>query len=399
MCERLCKMLSPRAILDQYLELCSHDLSRLVYQLASNAVLEWNGLTVRGGPKIVKFLRQKQNAGQLQSFSGAVTVVQPFELRDTHLATKSTPPENLAISPVRELPIAATTPSSPSTQISSSEEFRSEDPSFETPPKTLPALPHPLAPTGGRRFLPFSSDDEDEDGDGDAGQSSDSLINRHNTYSDLQYLETIGTVRTANEPKHRGTRTTHHIPREDPSADSSGPSEATTSSTSSVGEKRTKLKLSYRTHLRSQEVQFALIIYEHISTRSTAVRRNLFVEEELAQNQESPRPRSPEPVPLPESPPLLAATALPPSEDSPPPVQPPGTPVKRRRVPPVIIGLRTSPRRTFTPDEAGPAGIQQTWPRKNNHSSSSTADGTGGSASKQRKLSSASATIRKPLRF
>ncbi|KAL1400691.1 hypothetical protein pipiens_007233 [Culex pipiens pipiens] len=361
-------MLSPRAIVDQYLELSSHDLSRMVYQLASNAVLEWNGLTVRGA-------------------------AQPFEVRDTHLATKANPPENLTISPVREGPIAAT-PSSPSTPIASGSEFRPEDPSFETPPKTLPALPHPLAPTGGRRFLPFPSDDEDEDGD-DPGQSSDLLTNRQSTYSELQYLETVGTVRTANEPKHRGTRTTHHIPREDPSATSSGPSEATTSSSSSIGEKRTKLKLSYRTHLRTQEVQFALIIYEHISTRSTAVRRNLFVEEDLSQNQESPtRSHSPEPIPLPDSPPLLTAAA-PASEDS-PPIQPPGTPVKRRRIPPVIIGLRTSPRRSFAPDEgAGPANIQQTWPRKNTHSSS---DG-GGSASKQRKLSSASATIRKPLRF
>lgn len=378
--------------MDQYLELSSHDLPRLVYQLASNAVLEWNGLTVRGGPRIVTFLRQKHQAGQIQSFSGAVTTVQPFEVRDTHLATKVNPPENLAIIPVREVPIVA--PSSPSTQIassSSSSEFRPEDLSFETPPKSLPPLPHPLAPTGGRRFLPFPSDDEDEDDDV-PGQSSELLANRQSTYSELQYLETVGTVRTANEPKHRGTRTTHHIPREDPSADSSGPSEATTCS-SSVGEKRTKLKLSYRTHLRSQEVQFALIIYEHISTRSTAVRRNLFVEEELHQNQESPRPRSPEPIPLPESPPLVAP--LPPSEDS-PPIQPPGTPVKRRRIPPVIIGLRTSPRRTFAPDEgAGPASaIQQTWPRKNSHSGAD-----GGSASKQRKLSSASATIRKPLRF
>lgn len=386
-------MLSPRAIVDQYLELSSHDLSRMVYQLASNAVLEWNGLTVRGGSKIVKFLRQKQHAGQVQSFSGAVTTAQPFEVRDTHLATKANPPENLTISPVREVPIA-TTPSSPSTPIASGSEFRPEDPSFETPPKTLPALPHPLAPTGGRRFLPFPSDDEDEDGD-DPGQSSELLANRQSIYSELQYLETVGTVRTANEPKHRGTRTTHHIPREDPSADSSGPSEATTSSSSSIGEKRTKLKLSYRTHLRSQEVQFALIIYEHISSRTTAVRRNLFVEEELFPSRESPtRSHSPEPIPLPDSPPLL--TAAPSSEDS-PPIQPPGTPVKRRRIPPVIIGLRTSPRRSFAPDEtAGPANIQQTWPRKNSHSS--LPDG-GGSASKQRKLSSASATIRKPLRF
>lgn len=386
------EMSSPRSILDQYLELSSHDLSRLVYQLASNAVLEWNGLTVRGGPKIVKFLRQKQHAGQVQSFAGAATMVQPFEVRDTHLATKVIPPENLSTSPVREVrndPIPTT--SSPSTPIASSgEEFRPGDLSFETPPKTLPALPHPPALTGGRRFLPFSSDDEDEE---DADED-ERVSTGQNTYSELQYLETVGTVRTVNEPKHRGTRTTHHIPREDPSADSSGPSEATTSDTSSIGEKRTKLKLSYRTNLRTHEVQFALIIYEHISPRSTVVRRNLFVEEELHQNAESPRPHSPEPVPLPEFPPLP-----PPSEDSPPSVQPPGTPIKRRRIPPVIIGLRTSPRRTLAPsDEPGPANqLQQTWPRKN----SNTGDGGSGSASKQRKLSNAStaSTIRKPLRF
>lgn len=391
------KMTSPRSVLDQYLELCSHDLHWLVFHLASNAVLEWNGLTVRGASRIVKFLRQKQHAGQIQSFPGAVTKVPPFEERDTHLATKTTPPENLT-SPARDVHPATLTssPSSVSGASGSSEIYAAgpSDLSFETPPKTLPALPHPPPLTGGRRFLPFPDSDDDEDGDNfvDSAPSA----NRQSTYSELQYLESVGIVRTANEPKHRGIRTTHHIPRDDPPSapDSAGTAEVLPTSS---GEKRTKLKLSYRTHLRSQEVQFALIIYEHISSRSTVVRRNLFSEEEQQQQPESPpaRPHSPEPVPLPDSP------ELPPEEPARTPIEPPGTPIKRRRIPPVIIGLRTSPRRVLAPDEVASGSgdiIQHTWPRKHSHPSSSSTDG-GPSASKQRKLSSAASTIRKPLRF
>lgn len=78
--------MNPCAILQQYLELCSSDTSQLLYMLASNAVLDWNGITVRGRSKIVKFLRRKQLEGVVQTFSNA-TAVEAFEERETHIGT------------------------------------------------------------------------------------------------------------------------------------------------------------------------------------------------------------------------------------------------------------------------------------------------------------------------
>lgn len=417
--------MTPAAVLQQYLDLCGNDISRLIYQLASNAVLEWNGVTIRGGSKIVKFLRQKQLTGMVHSFSGACAV-EAFEDRATHIATKTIPPENLIqlSNSNREEHPASTELSSPST--STSDIVSRVDLSYETPPRTLPAAPHPPPLTGGRQFLPLSSDEDDDDEHDDSSSnkrtksSSPADESRSNAYSDLHYLEAIGMLRTANEPKHRGTRTTHHIPREDSSADSSGGSSATHTPRRSgdFSEKRTKLKASYRTHLQTGEVQFALIIYEHISTRSTTVRRNLFCEELHApadSEEETPSPTrrrltsSPQPTPLPVTPPTPEALA----QESPPrtPVQPPGTPVKRRRIPPLIAGMRSSPRRSRPIDFAialeGSSStssassssfmhnFQQTWPRKN----TSVADNPGGSTAKSRKLSTSSSTIRKPLRF
>ncbi|XP_058445417.1 uncharacterized protein LOC131426580 [Malaya genurostris] len=393
-------------VLQQYLELCSGRIDRLGNQLASNAVLDWNGVTIRFSGRIVKFLRQKMYSGLVQHFPEACTV-DAFEERQTHISTKIVPPENLVLSasPTREKLDTQELDSFPSTstrELSSNQ----EDLSFATPPRTLPALPHPPPLTAGRQFLPLSSDDEEDEEPSATGGTNRSLsptVPRHNAYSELQYLEAIGTVRMTNEQKHRGTRTTHHIPREGTSLDSSGQS-STPTRTTDRAEKRTRLRISYRRHLRTNEVQFALIIYELESSRSATVRRNLFCNEQdstvASAEQTSSPTRQPsqactEPIPLPESPTEDVTEPISPSV---PVQQPPGTPFKRRRVPPMVVGMRTSPRRIRIDDygagsSTNPANVQKTWPRK-----SQSAD-DGGPNTKNRKLSSVSSTIRKPLRF
>lgn len=79
-------MADPREILRQYLELCSSEINRLDDQLASNAILEWKGVTVKGRSRIVKFLRHKQQDGLVQRFTN-VTTVAAFEERETHMST------------------------------------------------------------------------------------------------------------------------------------------------------------------------------------------------------------------------------------------------------------------------------------------------------------------------
>ncbi|XP_058834784.1 formin-binding protein 4-like [Topomyia yanbarensis] len=402
------------AVLQQYLELCSGRIDRLGYQLASNAVLEWNGVTIRFSGRIVKFLRQKLHTGLVQHFSNACAV-EPFEDRQTHVSTKIIPPENLVLSasPALEELESPELPVSPSTSGCEFTPTR-EDLSFETPPRTLPAAPHPPPVTAGRQFLPLSSDDEDDEQPSATKRTNSSpspIEPRQNAYSELYYLEATGTVRMTNEQKHRGTRTTHHIPRQETSPDGSSQSQTPVRSIDRAAEKRTRLKISYRKHLRSQEIQFALIIYEQESTRSATVRRNLFCGEQQptvdsGEETTSPtrrtNPASGEATPLPESPPTVEPEVAAPPQTS--PVQPPGTPFKRRRVPPMVVGRRTSPRRvrgdefglgsTSSSSTSSPVNVQKTWPRKHHHQNEE-----GGSSAKNRKLANVPTTIRKPLRF
>ncbi|XP_065077451.1 uncharacterized protein LOC135700749 [Ochlerotatus camptorhynchus] len=422
-------MTDPRGILRQYIELCSSEINRLDDQLASNAILEWKGVTVRGRSRIVKFLRYKQQAGLVQRFTNANTVA-AFEERETHMSTMITPPENLT---VQSTTLAEPTTSLPENKSSDKSASPDMNLSFETPPRLHPISSEPPPLTAGRQFLPLSSSSDDEEDEPDPNRDSPmpSLVQPHqNVYSELQYLEAIGTVRSCNESKHRGTRTTHHIPREDssPTADGTSTPIPSTPGSSAPSDKRTKLKLSYRKHVHTQEHQFALIIYEDLTPRSSKVRRNLFCDEQPQVGTEEPpdAPEPPSPIrlqpanaspearPLPETPPPVPSP--PPAEVTPPhtPLEPPGTPHRQRRIPPA--GMRTSPRRsraimnfTIAADDSPTSSSNsnnnnnnnnnnntlQTWPRKNHPTGGS----PGGSAAKNRKLATGSSTVRKPLRF
>nr|XP_019565647.2 proline-rich receptor-like protein kinase PERK9 [Aedes albopictus] len=414
-------MSAPCEVLRQFLCLCSSDgIYRLEGYLASNAILEWKGVTVKGRSRIVKFMRHKQQDGLVQRFSNA-EAVSAFEERDTHLSTISTPPENFITQPAADHP-------SDRASSESYKESASPDPnlSFETPPRLHSAGSEPPPLTAGHQFIPFSSSDEDDD-DGppqltpqSPGPSAEP---RQNTYSELQYLEAIGIVRSFHESKHRGTRTSHHIPRDDTSPEEPA-TPATSTDSADSPDKRTKLKLSYRLHRQTADPQFALIIYEDLMHRSSKVRRNLFCDdpdpEPISPIHSQPSTEdSPEARPLPDTPPPSSSTP-PPGQNTPPqtPLEPPGTPHRRRRIPPA--GFRSSPRRSraimnFTIATDGGSNSSsssssssgtgtntnnnnnlQTWPRKTHPGGGSPA---GGSAAKNRKLASGPTTIRKPLRF
>lgn len=411
-------MSDPREILLLYLELCTNGIHRLDSHLASNAILEWTGVTVKGRSKIVKFMRHKLQDGLVQKFTNADLAL-PFEERESHFSTMSTPPENL-VSPSTEDDISHPTNNKSCKETSSP----NMNQSFETPPRSHPIASEPPPLTAGRQFLPLSSSDEEDDTAAEPPyltpeSPAPASEPRQNAYSELQYLEAIGTVRTYHESKHRGTRTSHHIPRDETSpSDESNTSSASNADSAGPADKRTKLKLSYRSHLQTTETQFALIIYEDLTPRSSKVRRNLFsdvIDSEYPEpsspvnNPPSTSGASPEARALPDTPP--SAPSPPPGEITPPqtPLVPPGTPHRQRRIPPV--GFRTSPRRSraimnFTIAADGPNGSSstngnnnnnlQTWPRKTHPGAGSPG---GASAAKNRKLATGSTSVRKPLRF
>lgn len=106
-------------------------------------------------------------------------------------------------------------------------------------------------------------------------------------YTELRYLEAIGSIRTIRRSKHPGinklpTSFTH--------------SEMITTTTPLISpesqngwDRKTKLKLSYRIGNTANDIQFALIIYEPLTM---VTRRNLLEEFQLAAEDEANRNRS-----------------------------------------------------------------------------------------------------------
>jgi hypothetical protein len=149
---------------------------------------------------------------------------------------------------------------------------------FETPAKQKKKPPTRNPPlTRGRKFLPQSDDEEIEQQKPEVKAVTPPPIKRskseekqtimQNQYSDLMYLESVGTLRLIKRAKHRGVRQTQ--------VQSDLEAAGTTSQmVPEFDEKNTKLKISYRVGKHRQDIQFALIVFEQL-TRNPATRRNL----------------------------------------------------------------------------------------------------------------------------
>lgn len=112
---------------------------------------------------------------------------------------------------------------------------------------------------------------------GGASSSSTSLISaiRDNSkpYSELKYLESIGSIRTIRRAKHPGINKV-------PTAKAITATPFVSPESQNGWDRKTKLKISYRTGLvKTDEIQFALIIYEPLTM---ITRRNLLDEFERA---------------------------------------------------------------------------------------------------------------------
>ena len=95
-------------------------------------------------------------------------------------------------------------------------------------------------------------------------------------FSELKYIEAIGTVRMIRKKKHRGISSPNSSQIAfDLDADAICNEDMNLSS--SYWDRNVRLQISYRINLSNNDVQFALIIYEHV-TKNPRTRRNLMSE-------------------------------------------------------------------------------------------------------------------------
>lgn len=106
-------------------------------------------------------------------------------------------------------------------------------------------------------------------------------------YSELRYLEAIGSIRTIRRSKHPGI---NKLPTTSTHTEMVTTTVPLISPESQNGwDRKTKLKLSYRIGNTTNDIQFALIIYEPLTM---VTRRNLLEEFQLAAEDEANRCRS-----------------------------------------------------------------------------------------------------------
>lgn len=112
--------------------------------------------------------------------------------------------------------------------------------------------------------------------------SSAGVSNFSKPYSGLKYLESIGSIRTIRRAKHPGINKV-------PSAKAITATPFVSPESQNGWDRKTKLKISYRTGLVKTDLQFALIIYEPLTM---ITRRNLLDEFERAAEEDQHQNKS-----------------------------------------------------------------------------------------------------------
>ncbi|XP_055682703.1 uncharacterized protein LOC129789714 [Lutzomyia longipalpis] len=322
------------AVLRKFVDLCNNQQSDQISLLfASNGVVDWYGRTLRGPRKIADFFRY--NNQYYHKFADGKQC-SPFEIRETHTATRQIPPENLTVqneeSTRREYSAKESCDNVPST--SAAEDSKG----FMTPPQQDVSTPKLPALTHGHIFRKMSSSDDDDDDERLCsvrnfretlhGADSSGLmeLERHETpsersllqsrkrpassdsseetdeqspkkrlkdadcdsgvveggdcdqltdlYTELKYIEAFGSLEMRQRTKHRGV---HAAPSTSQSSSTSHERLPPDDATDSHLVRQTKLNISYRLHRNGKDVQFALIVYENLTKKPTT-RRNLINE-------------------------------------------------------------------------------------------------------------------------
>lgn len=117
----------------------------------------------------------------------------------------------------------------------------------------------------------------------DIARPNNAICANQKTYTDLKYLESIGSIRTIRRVKHPGINKV-------PSVKTDAVTPFISPESQNGWDRKTKLKLSYRLNTSGiNDIQFALIIYEPLTM---VTRRNLLEEFEKAARDEPKHPPS-----------------------------------------------------------------------------------------------------------
>ncbi|XP_067640416.1 uncharacterized protein [Eurosta solidaginis] len=299
-------------VVKEYLELFTSDCRQLKLLVAPNAVVDWFGRTVRGPSKIHDYFRFDVALHYVHENFDKAEECQPIEQRPSHWKTKSLPTGDVDfVLPLNKvtgltslktyaesdleddddlgtqpLPIGNQTPeyqsnstmthvgelTPPSSTIkldkanASDTQSDSDDTDGVTAPKRLKrTLPKQFSylrrlPTSSTKTMHVSkrqhiSTHYDMQMLGDDTSSDEELDadykNKLNEYTPLKYIETRGMLRS--KPQILNSTDTPPTPQR-----------------TSDWDRPVRLRISYRRSLSDQQLQIALVIYEHIKTESNS---------------------------------------------------------------------------------------------------------------------------------
>ncbi|KAJ6639120.1 hypothetical protein Bhyg_11859 [Pseudolycoriella hygida] len=293
--------MEPNDVLKRYLDVCSNkDDKCMRYSFASNGVLEWFGRNIKDNNKIFEYIRYNISLQYEQIFSVAIKC-EAFEVKPLHKDTMNQPSDTIAnYSPLdcedtppscstsKELEHMSTPEKKIPTHISSSTEkdifSDTDDESLSSKSKRvtrssrkrssqLPTNPSPNKRNknnGGKEIEQLTG----LSAESDVPKNIESL-----DVNEVKYIEAVGTVRKLRKLKHRGIDSTSREIRI---------YESPTRTHWDIG--NTKLQISYRENVNQSDLQFVLVIYQHID-KNPRCKRDLMAEFAKACDVETPTPQ------------------------------------------------------------------------------------------------------------
>ncbi|XP_037030843.1 uncharacterized protein LOC119070551 [Bradysia coprophila] len=278
--------MEPNDVLKKFIDVCSNKDDKCTrYSFASNGILEWFGRNIKDNNKIFEYIRYNLSHQYEHIFSVAIRC-DAFEEKPLHRATRRQPSDTITNvdSSSKSDDVFETPPSSSATKESDDmttperkkqqdaskiHEFSDTDdePSFPRSPritrsaqKRCSDAPYPQSPSKRNR----KTDHKESEQLRLNAETSELPDPSKNT--EIKYIEAVGTVRKLRKLKHRGidSRSKEIRIYESPTGRhwESG---------------NTKLKISYRENVNQSDLQFVLVIYQHIDN-SPRCRRDLMTE-------------------------------------------------------------------------------------------------------------------------
>lgn len=158
--------------------------------------------------------------------------------------------------------------------------------SKSSPPSDIKKLEYFDKPSESELDLASTSTSTSVKSTGSCEQSSTNKL-----FTELRYLEAIGSIRTIRRSKHPGINRVPNAPHTTANDIAESVTPFISPESQNGWDRKTKLKISYRIDMSTQEIQYALIIYEPLTM---VTRRNLMEEFQQAADEEANRTKSAE---------------------------------------------------------------------------------------------------------